>query len=268
MDKTDNLTNKRGIVVHYHLYKVGGSTIVEGLSRYFGRENVLEVDKHQDYAKEKAYNVAFFEKLANAQPTTMAYTAHRIVPNIHFSTKLDVYPITFVRHPLLRSNSVYRFELVRKDEWPRKHIARKYDFAGWIDWCLDSNQGIESRNVQSRLFSLNDHGHYMSDLKSDVRRGNLPLVYERLDSMPTVGVVEMFELSLKAINYGGEKYFPNFHIDNAQVNSTKIVDDWRAELAVVEKSLPGTLLDRYYTANADDLALFERYRLRLEEQHK
>jgi hypothetical protein len=114
---------------------------------------------------------------------------------------------------------------------------------------------------------LNDHGHYMRDLKSIIHRGNLPLVYERLDAMPTVGIVEMFDLSLKTINHTGQKHFPQFHINSAQVNSTKIVEDWRAELETVEKSLPNALLDRFYAANSDDLAMFERYRLRLEQQN-
>ena len=51
------------------------------------------------------------------------------------------------------------------------------------------------------------------------------------------------------------------------MNSTKIVEDWRTELDAVEKSLPSSLLDRFYAANADDLAMFERYRLRLEQQN-
>ena len=258
---------KRKIVVHYHLYKAAGSTIINGLRSYFGQDKVLEVDKEADYAKERAYNIEFFEKLVDSHPETTAYTAHRIVPNIHFSARLDVYPITFVRHPLLRANSVYRFERIRQDEWPRKHIARKYQLDGWIDWCLDSNQGIECRNVQSRLFSLNDHGQDVTDLNSVIHRGNLPLVYERLDAMPTVGIVEMFDLSLKKINHTGQKHYPQFHIKGAQVNSTKIVEDWRAELETVEKSLPNAILDRFYATNSDDLAMFERYRLRLEQQN-
>ena len=261
-----NGTAKKKIVVHYHIYKAAGSTIIDGLRDYFGRSNVMEIDKHPDYGKEKAYNIAFFEKITDTHPQTMAFTAHRVIPNIHFSEKLDVYPIVFVRHPLLRAHSVYRFERLRKDEWPRKHIALKYDFAGWIDWCLHSDQGIEGRNVQSRLFSLNDQGHFMSHLEADFHRGNMPVVFERLDSIPVVGVVEMFDRSLEAINRTGRERFANFHINNTQVNSTKIVEDWKAELQAVEKSLPHELVSRFYLENADDMALFERYRQKLEQE--
>jgi len=81
-------------------------------------------------------------------------------------------------------------------------------------------------------------------------------------------VVEMFDASLAIMNRAGSRYFPDFHIKNAQVNSTKVVDDWRAELETIEKSLPKDVLDRFYEQNADDLALFERYRARLEEQQR
>src|SRR5262249_14238451 len=162
-------------------YKAGGSTIIDGLKNQFGPDKVIELDKDATYAKD-AYNIPFFEQLAGTHPETTAFTAHRVIPNIHFSTKLNVYPITFVRHPLLRAASVYRFERIRQDDWPRKHFAQKFDFPGWIRWCFDSDQEFESRNVQTRLLSLNDNGQFMVRLESNVYRGNVPIVYERLDS--------------------------------------------------------------------------------------
>jgi hypothetical protein len=262
------MNEKKKIVVHYHIYKAAGSTIIDGLKHQFGPDNVMEVDKHPEYAKVRAYNIAFFEELAETHPSIFAYTAHRVIPNIHWSKTVDVYPITFVRHPLLRAMSVYRFERLREDDWPRKEIARKFDLAGWMNWCFESRQGIECRNVQTQLFSMADVGQFTVRLQSGVYKGDMPALYERLDSMPTVGVVEMFDASLAIMNRLGTRYFPDFHIKNAQVNSTKVVDDWRAEVGDIEKSLPKDVLDRFYEQNADDLALFERYRARLEEQQQ
>jgi hypothetical protein len=227
----------------------------------------LEVDKHPQYAKGKIYNTAFFEALAEIHPETVVYSAHRIVPDIHFSNKIDVYPIALVRHPLLRSSSSYRYARIKRENSPRKETALTHDFAGWIEWCLDSDQRVEGLNYQSCVLSLNDQGQFMRDLKSNVRRGNLEFVYQRLDAMPVVGVVEMFDLSLDAINRAGQKLFPGMHIRNDRANSTKIVDDWQAELKALEESLPRPLLNRFYAANSDDLAMFDRYRLRLEQQH-
>lgn len=251
------------IIVHYHIYKTAGSTILEGMRTIAGKDGFVEIDKHAEFAGEKAYNIAFFERLAISHPELSAFTAHRVVPNIHQSRAVDVFPIAFVRHPLLRANSVYRFELIRRDDWPRKEIARQHDFAGWLDWCLGPEQFIECRNVQSRLFSLADNGRLPMGPPSALQRGDLALVFERLDSMPVVGVVEHFERSLAAINRAAQPLFPGFEIPNARVNVTKVVDDWQAELAAVEAEIPRTVLDRFYEANADDLAMFERYRARL-----
>ena len=58
------MSEKKKIVVHYHIYKAAGSTIIDGLKHQFGGDNVMEVDKHPEYANVKAYNIAFFEELA------------------------------------------------------------------------------------------------------------------------------------------------------------------------------------------------------------
>jgi hypothetical protein len=221
------------------------------------------LDKHPQYAGQKAYNIDFFERIVTAHSQVSVFTAHRIVPNIHFSKKLNVYPITFVRHPLLRAISVYRFERIRRDDWPRKAFAQRYDFAGWIRWCLESDQLIEARNYQSCLLSINDDGDFVDTGTSSVRSGNLQLVYERLDKMPVVGVVELFGQSVAAINRAGRPMFPDLNIGEMRVNSTKVVEDWAKELSSVEQLLPGSVREDFYAANGDDLALFERYRARL-----
>jgi hypothetical protein len=254
---------KPRIIVLYHTYKAGGSTVIHGLKTQYGASGLLEVDKHPNYASEKAYNIAFFERIAPQHPDVVAYTAHRVVPNIHFSTTLDVYPITFVRHPLLRAMSVYRFERIRRDEWPRKEFALKYDFPDWILWCLDSDQLVESRNFQSCLLSLNDAGQLELHPAAGIRRGDLALVYERLDAMPAVGVVELFPESLAAINTAGQALFPGLALPDALVNSTKVVKDWQTELRELEAAMPASVRSRFDAANEDDLALFDRYRFRL-----
>jgi hypothetical protein len=254
---------KPRIIVLYHTYKAGGSTVIHGLKTQYGASGLLEVDKHPNYASEKAYNIAFFERIVSQHPDVVAYTAHRVVPNIHFSKTLDVYPITFVRHPLLRAMSVYRFESIRRDEWPRKEFALKYDFPDWILWCLDSDQVVESRNYQTCLLSLNDAGQVTTHAPEGARRGDLSLVYQRLDAMPTVGVVEMFPESLAAINKAGQALFPGLALPDALVNSTKVVKDWQAELRELKAAMPADVRSRFDAANEDDLALFERYRFRL-----
>jgi hypothetical protein len=254
--------SKQRIIVLYHVYKAGGSTVIHGLKTQYGASGVLEVDKHPNYVSEKAYNIAFFERIVPQHPEVVAYTAHRVVPNIHFSETLDVYPITFVRHPLLRAMSVYRFERIRRDEWPRKEFALKYDFSDWILWCLDSDQFIECQNYQTCLLSLSETGQLLASPEG-VRRGDLSLVYNRLDAMPAVGVVEMFPESLAAINRAGQALFPGLAIPDAVVNSTKTVEDWQREVSAVQGEMSATSRLRFYEANGSDLDLFERYRLRL-----
>jgi hypothetical protein len=260
-ETSGDASGERPIIIFYHIYKAGGTSIIVGLRRQFGEPAVLEVDRHPLYGSEKVYNADFFERIVRLHFDVVAYTAHKVVPNIHLSKTLQVFPIVFVRHPLLRARSVHRFERGEAGFAPRHEFARKYDFGNWILWGLDSDP--VSQNFQTCLLSLSDDGTFTNRGSVQSRRGDLTLVYERLDAMPVVGLVEMFRPSLDAINRSGQKLFPGLDIVESRANSTKIVDNWETELSNIERSLPRNLLERFYAANADDVALFERYRARL-----
>ena len=127
--------DRQRIIAHYHLYKAGGSTVISAMKRQFG-ERFSELDKCEQFKREPSYNIEFFERSARTHPDLVAMSAHRVVSNIHMSKSLDVFPIAFIRHPLLRAASVWRFERKRTDDWPPKREAQTRDLPAWIDWCL------------------------------------------------------------------------------------------------------------------------------------
>src|SRR5689334_17170373 len=95
-----HLTDLPRIMAHYHLYKAAGTTVTLAMRRHFGGE-FCELDKSAEFRGAAAYNKEFFEHIAQTHPRLIATSAHRVVPNIHTSKSLDVFPITFIRHPLL-----------------------------------------------------------------------------------------------------------------------------------------------------------------------
>ena len=257
------MPDRRRLVAHYHIYKVAGSTIDHGLRACFGADRVIELDRHDAYKGARAYNISIVERAAEENPDLAAVSAHTMVANTHFSTKLDVFPIAFVRHPLLRTMSAWRFERLGGGGLPRTRQAKEKDFGDWIEWCLSDEQLVEARNYQSRLLSISDEGAISYEARGGILRADLDLVFSRLDAMPIVGVVEHFDRSIDAINAAGRRVFPEFAIPLAQRNVTKVIEDWQAEVMAAERLLSPRLLIRYWDANEDDLALWTRYRDRL-----
>lgn len=258
-----DVTDRPRIIAHYHLYKAGGSTVIKGLIRQFGG-GFAELDKHQQFKRETAYNIEFFERSARTHPHLVAMSAHRVVSNIHMSKTLDVFPIAFIRHPLLRAASVWRFERKRTDDWPPKREALVRDLPAWIDWCLSRDQFNECSNYQSQMLSLQDNGTIPSRREGSFIRGDLPTAIDRLDSMSVVGVVEEYARSVAAINAAAQAVFPGFSLADVPINATKNVTDWQAELTDLEASLPPIILERFNEANDDDLALWTRYKVALD----
>ena len=159
------------IMAHYHLYKAAGTTVTLAMRRHFGGL-FSELDKCAEFRDAAAYNIEFFERTVQAHPRLVAMSAHRVVPNIHLAKSLEVFPIAFIRHPLLRAASVWRYDRKRKTDGPGKAEALTREFPAWIDWCLQPNQLLECRNIQSRMLSLPDDGAILCCKEGEVIRGD------------------------------------------------------------------------------------------------
>ena len=254
---------RRTVIVHYHIYKAGGTTIVKSLDQHF-TNRFVELDRRADL-QNAIYNSTLVETLADRIDGPVAFSAHRMVANIHLSDALDVIPIVFVRHPLLRAVSSWRFSRLRTDPTAWDQNARDRDLSSWIDWCLGPDQVIECRNYQTRILSLDDEGRSPLIQEDGVIRGDFATAMNRLETMPegTVGIVEQYSTSIEAMNSVVRKKFPGLEFSNHALNSTRQANDWLAELADIENSIPSDTLSRFYRANLDDLSLWERCRLML-----
>lgn len=261
--QSEHSSSRRAIIAHYHIYKAGGTTIVKSLGQHF-MDRFVELDRQPDLVN-AIYNSTLIASLTSRRDGPVAFSAHRMVANIHLSDALDVTPIVFVRHPLLRAVSSWRFSRLRTDPTAWDQNARDRSFSSWIDWCLGPDQVIECRNYQTRMLSLDEEGQSPLIQEDGVIRGDVATAINRLDAMPegTIGVVEEYSSSIKALNSVVRSKFPNLEFTDRAENSTRQADRWEVELATVEASLPKKILSGFYKANLDDLSIWERCRAML-----
>jgi hypothetical protein len=118
------------MIVHYHFYKNAGSSVERALSDIF-RESLLRFD---DFSSPN--NIYYAENLSCALkllPEVRAVTSHQLVP----LPLINWFPILFIRDPIIRSYSVFRYERDRGmfggdityPEFVRSRISSDNDFS-------------------------------------------------------------------------------------------------------------------------------------------
>lgn len=250
---------KPAVIAHYHIYKNAGSSVDEAIRSSLGRDALIELDKDPITASETAFNGALVERIHAARPHHIAFACHRFAATAHRSTTLTVLPIVFLRHPLLRIASVYRYgrRLGQTDE--AYAMARDLAFPDWLDWYVDHYNG---KNYQTCVLSIREDGRHSHLTRIPAHTGDIRLACERLDEVAeitAVGLVERFDEAAARFEARIKPFFPAFTLRGMRANATKPGADWREELNHLMASLPGPLLTRFITANSHDFALYDRY---------
>jgi hypothetical protein len=152
--------------------------------------------------------------------------------------------------------SAYKFE--------RKHkkilnygieLAKKYDFASYLNHRLDRLNDRACRNFQTYRFSF---------LNSDSNLTELENALIGLNSLPLVGIVENFDLSMKFFRDAIAKYFPSFHSESVRKNITSNQSfSLEKKLDSIKSSLDRTTYERLLESNHDDLQLYEAAKTKL-----
>ncbi|MBL3570679.1 hypothetical protein BV509_02545 [Rhodovulum sulfidophilum] len=251
------------VLVHYHVYKNAGSSVDRAIREAVGTDSFMELDKDRGFRRAPAFNAALVRQILHGHPGIRGFTSHTFIPTVHRCNDFVALPIVFLRHPLLRLASVFRFEAIsaaHKDT-PSGKLAQSAAFPEWLDAYLGMHNG---KNYQTCVLSMMEDGSHSPFTNGHPRHiGDIRVAAERLDevnSLTGVGIVEQFDRSARRIEAAVGRHFPGFRLSGAAANQTKQVDSWQDELAALERSLPADLLARAVMANASDYALYDRYR--------
>lgn len=180
----------RHIVIHYHIFKNGGSTIDSILKKNFSPYwTSLEGQKPWNTLGSK--NILDY---VNINPKIRVISSHHTRLPEPISSNIIFYPIIFLRHPIDRVGSVYSFERRQpKDSFSLgAKIAQNSEFAGYVKWRLSEGNGCVIKNFQTV---------HLAGREKDMRTAiadelDLRIAFDRLNKLRFIGIVEMFEDSL------------------------------------------------------------------------
>ncbi|MFM2355056.1 MAG: hypothetical protein RLZZ528_792 [Pseudomonadota bacterium] len=140
----------RRVICHYHIYKNAGTSFEAVLDESFGEGHLrfdgpfpfFTIDQEQ------------LDRIILRKTAARAFSSHQIQLPVPVSAAYSVVPVVFLRHPVLRIASVWRFKRAAADGTETSRLARGHDFAGWIEACLADPQEIaQVSNAQTRLLS-------------------------------------------------------------------------------------------------------------------
>jgi len=206
--RTFGAPRARAVLVHYHLFKNGGTSIERLLRDAFG-EGWASWDRPEPGASIAG---ADMQAWIEAHPRIRAVSSHQLVPPLPRGD-FAVVPIVFLREPMLRVRSAWRFEWQKQlglDE-PKGSLA----------------EYIESKFVHARVSVIaNFHVSRLANVDyEDARavpgRDDEELVAAAcrfVDTLPFVGLVDRFAESLALLGAASRERFPDLEVREYREN--------------------------------------------------
>jgi hypothetical protein len=230
---------RRPLLLHYHLFKNAGTSVDAMLAENFGDRWAAREFDAPARAPLREYLIA--------HPDLDAFSSHTApLPPPRLPGR-EVFPLLFLRHPLLRLRSAWLFERRQEldEEGPR--LARAHDFAGYVRARLGWRGDRQARDFQASRLARGTAGP-----GDELTRARATLA-----KLPFVGLVEAYDASLARLTEQLRPLFPGFRPVALHENRSGEPDLPLADqLTRVAEEL-GPLLPEVLAANAADLAIWQ-----------
>ncbi|MDA1113144.1 MAG: sulfotransferase family 2 domain-containing protein [Planctomycetota bacterium] len=202
------MATRRNVLVHFHIFKNGGTTFDYALKREFGK-GFAEYDGNQ------ASSVHLPEEIAAylvKRPKVRALSSHHLRFPLPEVEKSSLFGVVFLRHPLDRMHSIYKYERKQKSESPGSKHAKKYSFPDYVQWRLDRGRVNLLCNYHASVLTCNPR---------EARRvPDAELARTRLKEVAVCGTVDQLEASLALAEQQLAPHFSGINLATTPQNVT------------------------------------------------
>lgn len=226
----------RTVVLHYHLFKNAGTSLDRILQKNFGDAWVTrEFGGAND-------NSAAVANWIRSLPEAVAFSTHTAVGPLPRLPEIEVISVMYLRDPLERIRSAYRFERTQNANTWGANLAKEFDFDGYVRARLTHPADRQCRNFQTwRLATMQPGPEPEIDRARQAATG-----------LSVLGQVADFDAGVEKLRQALATSHPDFAWEPTRANTTKKEagdDGFMAESP--------ELTDRLRAANAQDLSLME-----------
>jgi len=254
------LPASRPVILHYHLFKCAGTSIEQVLKSQFGRR-FATWDKSDPAAKISAIEMAAY---IHEHPELVAISSHQAIPPLPIVAGARVHPVVFLRHPLDRMLSTYRFSRQRASAIPTDRLASNNSLKDYVRTLLEQGNANHASNFY--VYSLTDQRDPATNKLLPVGpKRHLGQAKAFLRSLPVVGIVERFVESTAAFQSIISAELPDFRFPVVEANVTSPRQTTlETRLEYIRNELGDDLWQRLLERNAPDFELYRIAEQRLE----
>lgn len=237
----------RKVILHYHLFKNAGTSLDASLKLYFSKGKWLT----QEFSSNRERNsndLRLWMKNSSEAECFSSHTAFLPVPEYEY---MDVFPVIFLRHPIDRIVSAYKFEAKQNAETYGSILARNTNIGGYIETRLAQENDRQCRNF---------HSHRLSMMFSESEGTELERSLRAVEESPFIGIVEKFSDSIRKLESDLSDFgFRDIRLSSQRKNVTQSNSDSIAEkMAMLEGVLGVSLFDKLLKANEIDLQVYAK----------
>lgn len=230
---------KRPLIVHFHIFKNGGSTIDWILKKNFGEKaGLLDTNNPGGILSNEDISKYLIE-----HNDLISLSSHQLRFPLPPSEVFNYIPIIFIRHPIDRAFSVYSHCKRSTDEYIFNEKAHNLSMKEFFEWYFNFDSCVMS---DFQVVSLSRLRNYFNLTTQD-----LDLAIKRIEECPIIGVVDRMDESLVIAEHTLKPYFNNidlsYIIQNVSLDRTGNMDERiRIDRLQVGKSIMEKIIDSNY----------------------
>ncbi|MDE2480574.1 MAG: hypothetical protein KGN02_00090 [bacterium] len=235
----------RSILLHHHLLKNGGSSFDAMLHASFGPHwGTFDPVETLGHDADPSHLEAFIAE----HPELRAISSHIVRPPCAQIGEVRVYPVVFLRDPIVRMASVWAFLRQQHVADVLVAAARAHGFAEFVASLLERKRAA---NLQARMLAgvtTCCPAHHRRPAPDEIEER----AHRALDELPVIGIVERYDESLRAFGAWLAPEFPELRLESRWIHRG---DHGLNTHEAIEARLGTPLYERLRAANALDAAL-------------